>query len=222
MQNSSSLQGFTAFSDAVRFVVGFVMALFAERNAVRNIEAQIRIISEWLNVVCVQVAATIVAAVLTSKSIAGEYIKTPALIFSREPQAAPFNRFAVFVTVASWAARRFLAVVSADLQSGFDRVSFAQSGALALPGLAHLTLGFLGMLVALKGRYATLRAFSFFNTNARLTARRQSIASIAIDVKHGARLPYLAPMAPFQTSLDFRHVLIQSQAQSAGGNLQYT
>lgn len=113
------------------------------------------------------------------------------------------------------------AVVSADLQSGFDRVSFAQSGALALPGLAHFTFGFLGMLMAPEVCGAPFRVLPFFYTNARLASRRQSIASIAIDVKHGARLPCPASMAPLQTGLDFRHILIQSQAQPTGGDFQY-
>lgn len=222
MQNSSNFQGFTAFSDAVRFVMDFAMAFLAKRDTVRHIEAQIGIVSKGLDMVSIQVAATIITTMLTGEMIAGEYIEAPTFILSREPQAPPLNRLAVFVTMRSGAARRFLAVGSADLQSCFDRVPFTQSWLFSFVRFTHLTFGFLGMLMALKGRYAAFRVLPFFDTNARLTARRQAVAPIAIDIEYGAWLPCLATMTPLQTGVNFRRVLIQGQTQPTSGDFQYT
>lgn len=135
----------------------FIVTRFAKRNAVRYIKTQLRIVSEWPDVMSIQVATAIIAALLTGELVTGEYIKAPAFICGRKTLTAPI---AVFVAMASFAAWCTLTSDLANLDTGFNTVALACSVAAALfCGLAHFLARLIAHSFALHRRHEGFAAF---------------------------------------------------------------
>lgn len=94
----------------------------AQRYAVPNVKPQLWPIRKVPNVVGVQIATSVVAAMTAGKSIAGKNIVTPPLKLRAEPHASTLYPFAVNISWRDGSSRRVLARRSADFRPRFKRV----------------------------------------------------------------------------------------------------
>jgi len=224
MQNSARLPSLAVLPYTVRLVVNFIMAGFTQRNTVRYLETKIGVIGERFDVMCIQIAAARIATMLTSETIACKNVKSPALVFHRKAEPAPLNSLAIFVVAVCWSARRSLSILTTNCDAllNCQLSTFQVKVRLTFLGHALFVPCFIGMFMALEGRYAAPRAFAFLHADTGLAAGGQPIPPVAIDVKRGAWLPSFAAVAPLQANVKLRRVLIQSQAQPTSSDFQYT
>lgn len=125
--------------------MGEPVAALAERHAVAQLKAGVRVVCKGQNVVRVQVSALIISAVHACKAIPAEDVIAPSLQMSGQPQPATLYASAIDISgsiVASW---RSLAGLLADQRARLWRVLFPET--IAGPDHrrgAHLRSTFIG------------------------------------------------------------------------------
>ncbi len=118
-----------------------VVAGLAQRNAILYVEAQFWPSCKVANVVRVEIAATVVAAVNARKSIAEKYLVAPALKLLRGTQAAPLYSLSVDVSGSIGTTRCSFASPKANQRPCFWRVLDTEARGSVhsrCPGRAHL------------------------------------------------------------------------------------
>lgn len=134
-----------------------LVAWHAERDPVVEAHPQLGMLGERMNVVRVEVAATIIATPPAREAVAGEYVVAPALVFGGEAFTSSLYRPSVPVGVVSCAshclARR--PVRCADLGAGFwrSRLALVRAGAgIRLASGSYLGASLVRMRLAFEGR----------------------------------------------------------------------
>jgi hypothetical protein len=193
-----------------------LVAIGAKRDAITRIESKFGVVRKRLDMVGVKISAPIISTILTSKMIARKNIEAPTLVFSGESETAPLNELAILVGMMSRAAKSVIvgSPCFAHLDTRFDSVLYTQPILVALMGFRQLALGFVRVLLALKGGYATFKGcIRVFNMNAVMASGVKTIAPAAIFIEVENGLPFLALSTPLESGSDLCQIFFGGYAE---------
>ena len=194
-----------------RLQVQSFVTITTKGDAVLNNKTKFGKVSVGLDVVCLEVSASVIAAVLASIAITGVYSITPMLVLSRAPIFAVSLMLTVAVSIVLLAARCAFASNLANLAPRFFSVAHASAVARApLSRLAHLLTRLCRMLHAFKWRSTPFGGFALRNPDAQLTLCVQSVAAVAINIEIGTLLPRFTAVTPLQANVKFGGVLLNT------------
>lgn len=190
----------------------------AKGDSVGYIKTEFGIVGKRFEVVGVQVAATVIAAILASKLVPNKDIESPALVLSRETLTTTLSRFPVFVRWTLVASAISKAASNADLFSRVERMVFAKHVLVSLATGRHLGETFRRMLAALEGGYAAFRGPWILNPYTVTAFRLLTIVAAIVGAVVGKRMPLLAFGTALQSCVNLCGVLIRSKASLLCGN----
>jgi hypothetical protein len=203
-------------------VMKFFMAIPAKSSPIAYIESKFGVISKRLDMMSYQIPTFVITALLAGEFVPGVNVKTPSLVFSREPNPYCLGIFAILVAVALFTFRCSLSGYLAYLNPGFYRVGLAKSILITLPCLTHFLFGLFRVDSALKSRWAAFGGFTKLDPYTILALRLQSIRTAFVNTKGFCGLPSLAPIAPLQATGYLGFVFSDGYAQLLGSRLDCT
>lgn len=96
-----------------------LMASDTKRHAVSHVKSQFRKLSEWPDVMSIEISALIITAMTARKFVTEKYVVSPLLQFGRQALAASLDALPVDITRRVWASRRALSRLSANFGACF-------------------------------------------------------------------------------------------------------
>ena len=208
----------------LRLAVLQFVARLAERNAVRDVESQFRVVGKGLDVMGVKIPAARIAAPLASEVVAAEHVETPSLVLQRDPLPHAFGVLAIFVTMARITAWRALSYDGADFASSLDRVPDTRAlGWLAYSRERHFLFRFVSVVLPFEGgNSATERRIRIIGRTAGLADRSKAIPPASVNAKAIAFNPTAAGVAPLKALLNSSLVFFHAYTDALCGNLHCT
>lgn len=174
-----------------------LMAIFAEGHAVPNIKSQFWMFGKRANVVSVEIATTVVAAMNAGKAIPQEHVVSPPFQFEACPLPAPFCALPVNVPRRVFSAGSGSTQTRADLDARFHRMFRSNPITISLSPLTHYSLGFVCVMAVFEGAGAALCTLSLLDARASETLRGFPITTRSIATESVYRVPAFS----FRTAL---------------------
>lgn len=112
----------TSRSGALCATVEELVAVLAEGQSIVDLKAKLRMIGETFNVVCVQIATTIVAAMPTRETISAKHVVPPPFVRLRKSLVPALGDLPVLVGVAGRSAGSAFPGALTDKSAGLSRV----------------------------------------------------------------------------------------------------
>lgn len=176
-----------------RDVVSKFMTTDAKSDPVPHVEPVVWVSSKRQDVVGVEIAPSVIAAVGAAELVTRKYVVSPALQLGGRAQSSSLDALAVNVAWGVRTATSHFSRLRADLGPSFWRVLFSKSPTRApFPRRAHLGLGLLSVLGALEGAYATFRDNPLRDAFAREALRGTPVMSGTVAAKLADFLPAFA------------------------------
>lgn len=192
-----------AFSFGDRFQMNLFVAILAKRKSIAEFIAKLWKVRERLDVVSIQIAAFVVAAMLASVGVSLIYGSSPLLIFNAATLVQIALFVAVLVGVVVSATRRSFAHDLANSRFRFSGMGFTSA---VRPSLfcryAHLQPSFHCVRSSLKSRRLAFHVLPDFYASAPVTLCVKPIVPSAIFAEVRLILPCLAFRATFQALAD--------------------
>lgn len=190
-----------------------LVTILAERNAVGHDQAQLRMRCKWLDMVRVQVAASVIPTVPACEAVADKHVEAPALVFRTESDSAPLGKFSVLVGVAGGTAECGEAHGPADLESLLGSTRYATSAAYpsALTS-AHILARLKGMLLPLKGGGTPVGRSSNAYPTGGQAVRGKPVVTSVVNTELLDRMPRSTVAAPHLSGLNPRLVFLKGHS----------
>lgn len=198
----------------------FVVAVPAQRYAIRNIETQVRKLRKWLDMVGLQVAAPSIAAGLASESIPHKYVVAPPFEFFRVADSEPLSTLPIDIARRMDATGSFDSQCGTNLKSGVYIQALPQAMAVAFMDVSYFSFSLVGVPSSLEGRNSSLGNFAHLHTSAFVAHSIKAIISCPVVAEADNRTPSLAPSAAAFSRCELLKIVIVCHPGLNGGRFE--